>query len=83
MSARFVWRGIEIEVRHERNWLKSGLDHLEIVAEPRTPLPITSTGYRSHFIDPGDLDDYEDVVDFARCWLDAAAKDWDGQMTLL
>ena len=38
----------------------------QVMAIPRTPLPITETGYRSHFIDPGDLADYADAADFAR-----------------
>ncbi len=83
MSTRFTWRGVTVEVRHEPDWLNSGFDHVEIEAIPRTPLPITETGYRSHFIDPGDLDDYDDVAAFARFWLEAAAKDWDGQLSLL
>ena len=83
MSSRFTWRGVIVEVRHEPDWLSTGFDHIEIEAIPRTPLPITETGYRSRFIDPGDLDDYDDAVAFARFWLEAAAKDWDGQLSLL
>ena len=83
MPTRFEWRGVTVEVRHEPNWLNTGLDHIEVMAIPRTPLPITETGYRSHFIDPGDLADYADAADFARFWLETAAKDWDGQLSLL
>ena len=82
MRTRLVWRGVEIEVRHVANWLNTGLDHIEIEAMPRTALPITETGYRSHFVDPGDLTDYADVADFLRFWLDSAAEKWSGQLSL-
>ena len=75
-----IWRGIEIEVSHTKGFLNSHLDHIEVRA--KEPLPITATGYRSHFLDPSDLDDYKDVEDFVRYWLEAEAKDWDGQLSL-
>lgn len=81
-SVRIVWRGVTLEVRHTQNWLRTGLDHIEIEATPRTPLPITETGYRSHFIEPRDLADYEDAADLVRFWLDRAGKDWGGQLSL-
>ena len=76
MHHRLVWRGIVVEVRHTPNFLNLAHDHIEIEAiDPlRSPLPITKTGYRSHFIDPGDLEDYESVVAFAEFWLDQAAQ---------
>ena len=82
MTERIVWRGVEVEIRYEENWLNTGLTHIEIEAQPRTPLPVTETGYRSHFIDPEALADFESVAAFVRFWLDTAAKDWDGQMSL-
>lgn len=52
-----VWNGVTITISYEPRWLSLaddyGLDtaHLEIeaVAPERAPLPITETGYRSHF----------------------------------
>ena len=52
---RVEWSDISIEIRYEPNWLNLdiGYDtaHLAIVsiAPDRAPLPITETGYRSHF----------------------------------
>jgi hypothetical protein len=46
----FAWRGIEIEARYNPNhWGETA--HLEIqsLAPKNEPLPITGTGYRSHF----------------------------------
>lgn len=52
-----VWNGIKLAVSYEPRWLSLaddyGLDtaHIEIeaIAPERAPLPITETGYRSHF----------------------------------
>lgn len=82
MNARFVWRGVEIEVRSEANWLNTGLTHIEIETMPRTPLPMTETGYRSHFIDPGVLAEYWNAEDFVQQWVEESAKDWSGQLQL-
>jgi hypothetical protein len=54
---RFIWRGIEIEVTYTP--LKWGvIAHLEIqsIAPRNAPLPITATGYRSHFRPPGTIE---------------------------
>ncbi|MET4898526.1 hypothetical protein RN629_15425 [Sphingomonadaceae bacterium jetA1] len=54
---RLDWQGIEIEARY---WpIKWGaIAHLEIesVAPERAPLPISATGYRSHFHQPGTIE---------------------------
>lgn len=59
---RLQWDGIAIEVRYNPDWSPSYCDiygypltHLEIEAvEPaKSPLPMTETGYRSHFGSPG------------------------------
>lgn len=82
MSARLTWRGIEIEVKHEVNWLNTGLHHIEVFTEPRTRLPITETGYRSEFVSEENFATYEDAADYVLTWLEDAGKDWNGQMTL-
>ena len=60
---RTTWQGIEIEISFERNWLGSPPSdyhpsHLEIrsVNPPKAELPITETGYLSHFLQPEELD---------------------------
>ncbi len=81
-AATIEWRGIEIEVRYEPDWLGSGHAHIELESRPRTLLPVTETGYRSRFVNPEELDGFEDAAAFVLAWLNEAAKDWDGQMTL-
>lgn len=79
-----VWRGVTIEVRYEEQWL--GTDgpfstaHLEVVAvEPeRTPLPMTETGYRSHFTPASVIAEAGGPEAFVRAWLDheAGTRAW-------
>ena len=76
------WRDYLIEVSFRRdpyNLVKiydKRLDHIGIKClEPDChPLPVTSTGYRSHFIREDDIEQYESVEDFVIQWLDHEAK---------
>lgn len=55
---KLLWRGITIEVTYEAHWLRrEGLYcpcHLTLktIERERYPLPVTETGYLSHFTDP-------------------------------
>lgn len=77
---RFQWQGIDIEATYTP--LKWGvIAHLEIhsIRPERAPLPITSTGYRSHFHQPGTIEAHGgDVVAQVTAWLDeeAAKPEW-------
>ncbi len=74
-----VWRGIVIEIRYEERWLGSdgpfSTAHLEVCA--RAPewavLPITETGYRSHFAPAAVIAEAGGPVIFVQAWLDAEA----------
>lgn len=56
-TERLTWRGIEMTATHTRDWLSDGWSHLELrVMKPKgIPVPITTTGYLSHFTE-------EDIV---------------------
>ena len=59
----------------------SVIDHLEIlsVRPERAPLPITGTGYLSHFMQPGTIAAHGgDVVAQVKAWLDeeSAKPEW-------
>jgi hypothetical protein len=41
---------------------------------PRTPLPISETGYRSVFLPGGTIEDSGGAVQYATQWLEHAAK---------
>jgi hypothetical protein len=78
-----VWDGRTVEVRYDPDWcslseLAPGrqLAHLELqVTTPAlAPLPVTDTGYRSHFVPVGAVEDAGGPVAFVRAWLDVEAS---------
>lgn len=74
-----TWRGVKLEITFTPE--KFGLvDHIEIMAEGRTPLPVTETGYRSHFIQARTVEHHGGAVAFVTAWLDheAARTGWSG-----
>lgn len=78
---RFDWQGITIEATYTP--LKWGVTaHLEVqsVNPAKSPLPITATGYRSHFHTPGTVEALGgDVVAQVVAWLDEEASNADWQ----
>tara|TARA_R100000005_G_scaffold49016_1_gene23507 strand:- start:1509 stop:1838 length:330 start_codon:yes stop_codon:yes gene_type:complete len=77
------WQGYRIQVRYCPSWSPSYeeiygecMAHLELMSleEPRLPLPVTETGYRSHFTPTKFIDDEGGPVAFVHSWLDDAAK---------
>jgi len=72
----FQWEGIEIEVIY---WpLKWGAtSHLEIrsLVPERARLPITETGYKSHFFAPESVDlEIKSIAEMVLEWLDSEVK---------
>lgn len=67
---------IRIRITHAREYLSSGSDHLEIesIKPKRAPLPITETGYRSHFMQALDLINAGGPVTFVTDWIAQEAK---------
>jgi hypothetical protein len=72
---RFTWQGIEIETIYTPcRW--GVIAHLEIrsIKPERAPLPITETGYRSHFHPRGTVEaNGGDVRAQVTAWLDEEA----------
>ena len=82
---RITWQGIAIEISYCPQWLASefsgdidgyNIAHLEIRAiEPeRTRLPITETGYKSHFCQHADIEQYGGAIGFVTAWLESEAR---------
>lgn len=71
------WRGLVIEARYCAD-NHNVIAHLEIetINPPRAPLPVTETGYRSHFHPIGVIErDYGgDVVAAVTAWLDGMGE---------
>lgn len=77
-----LWQGVTIEVSYEESWLgmersnDRAVAHLSITAiEPeRTRLPMTETGYRSHFVHPDEVAADGGPVAYVQAWLDGMAR---------
>ena len=79
------WSGIEIEVSYCPQWSTAvhNLAHLEIKTIDGSALPITETGYRSHFLDIETIEAEGGAVAYALKWLDQEAKNkkWKDYLT--
>lgn len=71
----FLWRGIMIRVLHVPAYCGT-IEWIEITSKDRSPLPITQTGYRSHFVPMGHVaaSGYDDAAAFVQAWLEHDAK---------
>lgn len=78
------WRGIGIDITFTPE--KFGMiEHIELQADNRLALPVTETGYRSHFIPIGTVEQEGGPVAYLTAWLDFEAERtrWSGaQMSL-
>lgn len=75
------WQGIALLVSYEVRWLNSeaaNVAHLQVESVGRVRLPITETGYRSHFASPDEITQAGGPVSCAVAWLDymARSKEW-------
>ena len=82
---RLDWRGLEIEVRYCPEWMPFyreiygyGLAHIEVESLTRDPLPMTETGYRSHFERPDNIEAAGGPAEYVLAWLEqeAASGQW-------
>ena len=67
---------IRIRITHTRSYFGTSQDYIEIetTAPKRARLPMTESGYRSHFIDALDLAQAGGPVTFVSAWLEREAK---------
>lgn len=74
-----TWRGIAVEITYKPKAFGM-VDHIELRVENKTPLPVTETGYRSHFMEAGTVDQHGGAIAFVVAWLDheAARTGWSG-----
>jgi hypothetical protein len=70
---KLVWRGKKIEVAYDARSF-AGYAHLQIRSKHSNPLPITETGYRSHFAHPADVEHYGGPAAYVEAWLDTMAE---------
>lgn len=75
------WNGIQIKISHEADWFDDPeenykVSHLQIesVSPAKAPLPMTETGYISHFTPPDDIESAGGPIAYAQAWIEHAAK---------
>lgn len=81
---KITWWGVEIEITFTPE--KFGMvDHIELRTKNKAKLPMTETGYRSHFMDKGAVDAHGGAVAFVTAWLDHEAehKGWNNDQLSL
>lgn len=75
---RMDWDGYAVSINWRPAWLGRSagyaIAHLEIIADNRAALPITETGYRSHFVQREEVESLGGPVAYARAWLDHEAQ---------
>lgn len=68
-----TWRGIQVEITFTPE--KFGvIEHIELHSENKLALPVTETGYRSHFIPIGSVEQEGGPVAYVTVWLDFEAE---------
>lgn len=73
ITAMLLWNGIKIMVTHTPNRF-GVVDHIELHSEDHQRLPVTETGYRSHWIYEDQLEPYGSALTFVQDWLDTEAS---------
>lgn len=82
-TTNIVWQGIQIAVSYEANWLNMGeapgrcdVAHLQVetLAPEGARLPITETGYRSHFTSSATIDAFGGPAAFVEAWLEEESQ---------
>jgi hypothetical protein len=76
---RFMWNNVEVVIKYkpktfdvyDRNY-GTPLSHIEIDCDQ--PLPITETGYKSHYIANNVLLEYGGPLEFVKTWLEEEAN---------
>ncbi len=75
LDATFVWEGRTIRLSYTPRKFDE-IDHVEITSENRDPLPITETGYLSHFFGPMEpMLTLNEIVDAVHDQLEERAKE--------
>lgn len=80
VTHKIEWHDILLVIHEQHDYLWPGQSHIEVyVVRPKhAVIPITQTGYRSHFIDTEDLSLAGGAIAFITNWLDreAVCKKW-------
>lgn len=70
---KHIWRGIAMTITYKPHYANN-IAHLAIETETRERLPITETGYRSHFTAKADVEAFDNPIDYVEAMLNEAAQ---------
>ena len=75
-TTRGTWQHVTFRVRHTPDYILKGTDHIEliVIAPKREPLPITETGYLSHFVIDSSVPNAKAGLAFFLEWINQEAK---------
>ncbi len=75
-TVKLIWRHAALSIKHTPNYLTDGWSMIEstVIAPKGAPLPITTTGYRSHFLDERELTAAGSPAAYVARWLDHEAR---------
>jgi hypothetical protein len=80
-NIKLIWNTIAIDVKYDNDWCNAhreimdfSMAHLEIKSVDKVRLPITETGYRSHFIAAAAIEEYGGAEKYVCDWLDEKSK---------
>ncbi len=68
-----VWRGITINATYRPKYFANSA-HVELRVPGKEKIPVTDTGYRSHFHPQGEVEEAGGIETYVRDWLDRAAQ---------
>jgi hypothetical protein len=71
----FTWRHLRCKVQETPHYLRHGwtMLQLEVIAACDPPCPITTTGYRAHFLDADELERAGGAIAFMTDWMNSKA----------
>ena len=77
-----IWNDIEITVKYNesRCGLRGSLHHIELETKDKQILPVTNTGYRSHFVNDFAVEHQGGAMNYVKNWLDERAEDKEWQL---
>ena len=80
-TIKTAWNSIDLQITYNSNWSKTCNElydyhvvHLEIISLTGEPMPISNTGFRSHFTTASLIDEEGGAETFTLRWMDIAAK---------
>jgi len=74
ITSQIDWHGVTIRIVFWKRRWKSDFDHLEITAMNDAQIPITETGYRSHFLPDGIVEEHGGPEAYVLAWLNYEAE---------